>query len=159
MHCNILDIFSLLGTQYNRVLSFMNHLFKLLLTIGFFLAATYAATPLWLPYVFARQLPPGWQLEKLEASYPGISSTNIAIVKVTGELLAGGLELTAANLRYHYGGPKLDIGSVSLDLFLIPGDDKNSDALTLDDLSLPITRLLEKHQNCLSLTYRSLCIR
>lgn len=144
MHCNILDIFSLLGTQYNRVLSFMNHLFKLLLTIGFFLAATYAATPLWLPYVFARQLPPGWQLEKLEASYPGISSTNIAIVKVTGELLAGGLELTAANLRYHYGGPKLDIGSVSLDLFLIPGDDKNSDALTLDDLSLPITRLTGK---------------
>jgi len=144
MHCNIVDIFSFLGTQYNRGLSFMNHLFKLLLTIGFFLAATYAATPLWLPYLFALQLPPGWQLEKLDAGYPGISSTSIAMVRVTGELMAGGLELTAVNLRYHYGAPKLDVGSVSLDLFLFAGDDKNSDALTLDDLSLPITRLTGK---------------
>jgi hypothetical protein len=122
----------------------MNHLLKLLLTIGFFLAASYAATPLWLPYVFALQLPPGWQLEKLEAGYPGISSTSIAMVRVTGELMAGGLELTAANLRYHYGAAKLDIGSASLDLFLLAGDDKNSDALTLDDLSLPITSLTGK---------------
>jgi len=122
----------------------MKLLLKLLLALGILLAATYAAIPLWLPYVFASQLPAGWQLEKLEVGYPGISAARIAVMQVSGELQIGSLEFTATNLHYRYEGLKTDIDSVSLELFLLADSEKKQTALTLEDLSLPITKLTGK---------------
>jgi len=119
----------------------MKLLLKLLLALFILIAAIYAAIPLWLPYVFASQLPPGWQLEKLEASYPGFSGINISTLRVKGDLQAAGLALTAADIRFTYQGLKTDIGSFSLDVFMLAEEDKAAGALTLDDLSLPITKL------------------
>ncbi len=122
----------------------MKPLLKLLLSLFILIAGIYAATPLWLPYVFARQLPPGWQLEKLEAGYPGLSGISISVLHVKGELQAVGLELTATDVRYTYQGLKTDIGSLSLDVFMQASKNSDSNALTIDDLSLPITKLTGK---------------
>ncbi len=122
----------------------MKPLLKLLLSLFILIAGIYAATPLWLPYVFARQLPFGWQLEKLEAGYPGLSGISISALHVKGELQAVGLELTATDVRYTYQGLKTDIGSLSLDVFMQTSENSDSNALTIDDLSLPITKLTGK---------------
>jgi hypothetical protein len=122
----------------------MKPLLKILLSLFILIAGIYAATPLWLPYVFARQLPPGWQLERLEAGYPGLSGISINVLEVKGELQAVGLALTATDVRYTYQGLKTDIGSLSLDVFMQASENSVSNALTIDDLSLPITKLTGK---------------
>jgi hypothetical protein len=122
----------------------MKPLLKLLLSLFILIAGIYAATPLWLPYVFARQLPPGWQLEKLETGYPGLSGISISVLHVKGELQTVGLELTATDVRYTYQGLKTDIGSLSLDVFMQASKNSDSNALKIDDLSLPITKLTGK---------------
>jgi len=122
----------------------MKPLLKLLLSLFILIAGIYAATPLWLPYVFARQLPPGWQLEKLETGYPGLSGISISLLHVKGELQAVGLALNATDVRYTYQGLKTDIGSLSLDVFMQASENSDSNALTIDDLSLPITKLTGK---------------
>jgi len=119
----------------------MKLLLKILLSLCILIAGIYAATPLWLPHIFARQLPPGWQLETLEIGYPGFSGISISTLRVKGDLQAAGLALTAADIRFTYQGLKTDIGSLSLDVFMLAEEDKAADALTLDDLSLPITKL------------------
>ena len=119
----------------------MKPLLKILLSLFILIAGIYAATPLWLPYVFARQLPPGWQLEKLEAGYPCLSGISINLLHVKGELQAVGLALTATDVRYTYQGLKTAIGSVSLDVFMQASENSDSNPLTIDDLSLPITKL------------------
>ncbi len=122
----------------------MKILLKLLLSLCVLVAGICAATPLWLPYVFARQLPPGWQLEELETGYPGISGINVSALKVSGNLQAAFLALTAADIHFTYQGLKTDIGSLSLDVFLQAVEGAVAEPLTLDDMSLPITRLTGK---------------
>lgn len=122
----------------------MKLLLKLLLSLSILIAGIYAATPLWLSYIFARQLPSGWQLEKLDTAYPGFSGININVLRVKGELQAAGVALTVADIRFSYHGLKSEIGSVSLDVFMKAAKDSGNDAVTLDDLSLPITKLTGK---------------
>jgi len=122
----------------------MKLLLKLLLPLGILIAGIYAATPLWLSYILAKQLPSGWQLEKLDAAYPGFSGININLLRVQGELQAAGVALTAADIRFSYQGLKTEIGSLSLDVFMQASKDSGNDAVTLDDLSLPITKLTGK---------------
>ena len=121
----------------------MKSLLKLLLILCVLFAGIYAATPLWLPYIFARQLPPGWQLEQLEAGYPGIRAINIKTLRVKGELQAAGIALAAADIRFSYRGLKTAIGPVTLDVFMQATEDSAA-VLTLDDLSLPVAKLTGK---------------
>ena len=114
---------------------------KLLLSLGILTGGIYSATPLWLPYVLARQLPSGWQLEKLEAGYPGISGIDINVLRVKGELQAAGVAATAADIHFSYQGLKTDIGSLTIDVLLRGAEDSTADSLTFDDLSLPIAKL------------------
>jgi len=122
----------------------MKRLLKLLLSLGILIAGIYAATPLWLSYIFAKQLPSGWQLEKLDAAYPGFSGINIKVLRAKGELQAAGVALTAADMRFSYQGLKTEIGSLLLDVFLQAAEDSENDAVTLDDLSLPIAKFTGK---------------
>ena len=122
----------------------MKLLLKLLLPLFLLIAGIYAATPLWLPYVFAKQLPSGWQLEKLEAGYPRVSGIDFHALSVNGEFQAADLALTAADIRFSYRGLKTEIDSLTLDVFVLADEDSTADALTLDDLSLPITKFTGK---------------
>ena len=122
----------------------MKRLLKLLLSLGILIAGIYAATPLWLPYIFAKQLPPGWQLEKLDAAYPGFSGININVLRVKGEFQAAGVALAVADIRFSFRGLKTEIGSLLLDVFMQAAADSRNDAITLDDLSLPVTKLTGK---------------
>jgi hypothetical protein len=119
----------------------MKLLLKLLLILCLLLAGTYAAAPLWLSYVLARQLPPGWQLEELQSGYPGLAGIQVDLLRVRGEPGVAGLELTASDIRFEYDGFKTDIGLVSLDVFIRTGRSSTSGSLTMDDLSLPVTKL------------------
>lgn len=122
----------------------MKLLLKLLLFLCILLAAMYAATPLWMSYFLAHQLPPGWQLEKLESGYPGISEINIKSLHVKGGLQTAELGLTAVGLRFNYRQLKTEIGSVSLDVYLQDAESNAGNTLSLDDLSLPVTKLTGK---------------
>jgi len=119
----------------------MKLLLKLLLSLCVLVAGIYAATPLWLPVIAAGLLPTGWQLDELNAGYWGLSGIDINSLRVNGELQAAGIEVIAADIRFSYQGLKTDIGSLSLEAHLRAIDDRNADALTLDDLSLPVTVL------------------
>ena len=119
----------------------MKLLLKLLLSLCILIAAFYAATPLWLPGILAAQLPTGWNLEKLEAGYPGISGITIKRLGVNGDLRAAGIALEAREIRFTYKGLKTNIDSISLDAHLRSTEERTADALTLDDLSLPITEI------------------
>jgi hypothetical protein len=90
----------------------MKTIIKYLTYIVVLLVGIYAATPLWFPYIFTNLLPSGWQLEKLEISYPGISGFDIDKLHITGELQAGGLSLIATDGRFSYRGLKSDIKSI-----------------------------------------------
>lgn len=114
---------------------------KLLLSPFILIVGIYAATPVWLPWMFAAQLPPGWQLERLDAGYPGFSGIDISSLQVQGGLLAADMELTAADIRFSYRGLKTEIGSLTLEVFLQAAEDDEAETLSLDDLSLPITKL------------------
>jgi len=119
----------------------MKFLLKSCLVVCLLLAGIYAASPLWLPYVVASQLPSGWRLEELKSGYPGTSGININVLRVRGELGGVDLKVTAEDLHLVYQGFKTDIGQLTLDIFLHFGSDTSADPLTLDDLSLPVTRL------------------
>lgn len=119
----------------------MKFLLKSCLIVFLLLAGIYATSPLWLPYVVASQLPSGWRLEELKSGYPGTSGININVLRAEGELGGVGLKVAADDLHLVYEGFKTDIGQLALDIFLHSGSDKSADPLTLDDLSLPVTRL------------------
>lgn len=119
----------------------MKLLLKLLLPLCFFIVGTYAASPWWIPLILARQLPPGFQLEGFEVSYPTFSGIHIKTVGIKGEIPAAGLALAATDIRFSYKGWKTEIGSLSLDVLIKDIGGGSTDALTLADLSLPITRL------------------
>lgn len=114
---------------------------KLLLILFTLLAGIYAASPWWLSFIIVRQLPPGWQLEKLEAGYPGFTGININLLRVKGELGAVGVALDAADIRFTYQGLKTAIGSISLDVHMQSAAGNTTNALTMEDLSLPVTKL------------------
>ena len=122
----------------------MKLLLKLILILCVVITGIYAATPLWLPYVLARQLPPGWQLEELQSGYPRLADIHIDMLRVKGELGAAGIALTSSDLRFTYQGLKSDIGLVSVDVYLHAAETSSADSLTLDDLSLPVTKLTGK---------------
>jgi hypothetical protein len=119
----------------------MKLLLKSFLILLVLLAGIYAATPLWLSYVLARQLPPGWQLEELQSGYPGLAGIKIDTLRVKGEFATAGLVVTSSDLRFDYEGPQTAIGRVALDVYLGAGSNWSTDTLTLDDLSLPVTKL------------------
>ncbi len=119
----------------------MKILLKLLLSLAVLMVGIYAATPMWLPHIISSQLPPGWQLEELQAGYPGTSGINIKLLRVTGELQAAGLALLATDMRFTYRGLKSEIDSISLDVFMHAGEDGTADSPTLEDLSFLSTKL------------------
>ncbi len=119
----------------------MKLLLKSFLILLVLLAGIYAATPLWLPHVLARQLPPGWQLEELRSGYPGPSGINVETLRLKGEFALTGLVVTSSGLRFDYKGLETAIGLLSLDVYPGAGASRSADAFTLDDLSLPVTRL------------------
>ncbi len=119
----------------------MKLLLKSFLILLALLAGIYAATPLWLPHVLARQLPPGWQLEELHSGYPGPAGINIDSLRLKGVFALTGLIITSSDLRFDYKGFETAIGLVTLDLYPGAGASRSADAFTLDDLSLPVTRL------------------
>ncbi len=118
----------------------MKYTLKLLLLLCIVLAGMYAATPSWLPYILARQLPPGWQLEQLEAAYPGLTGIDIQRLRLKGELQMAGFTLAATDIRFNYKGLKTAIDSLSLDVRIRTAKSRSDDALTQDDLSLPVTK-------------------
>ena len=122
----------------------MKLLLKLFLILCLVIAGTYAATPLWLSYILARQLPPGWQLEELQSGYPGLAGIHIDQLRVKGELGLAGIALTLSDLRFTYQGLKSDIDLVSVDVYLHATETRSADSLTLEDLSLPVTKLTGK---------------
>ncbi len=122
----------------------MKLLLKLLLSLCILIAGIYAATPLWLPIVATGLLPVGWQLDTLDAGYWGFSGININALSVRGELQAAGIEVAASDIRFSYRGLKTEIGSLSLDVHFLAAEDRDAEALTLDDLSLPIVKLTGK---------------
>jgi len=119
----------------------MKLLLKLFLILCLVLAGIYAATPLWLSHILARQLPPGWQLQEMESGYPGLGGINIGLLRVNGELGPAEIALTSSDLRFTYQGLKTDIGQLGVDIFLQASSTRPADGLSLDDLSLPVTNL------------------
>ena len=116
--------------------------FKLKLLLFLFVVFTgiYATTPLWLSYALAGQLPPGWQVEKLDSGYPGLSGIKLNFLLVKGEFLNADMILAATDMRLSYRGPGADIASLSLEVRPRATEDRSAAAPTLDDLSLPIIR-------------------
>lgn len=119
----------------------MKFFLRILLFLCILIAGTYVATPLWLPVVIAELLPAGWQLDKLDAAYWGVSGTNIHSLSVHGKLRVADIEVTASDIRFDYRGFKTEIGSLLLNVHMLAVDDRKADVITLDDLSLPITEL------------------
>jgi len=122
----------------------MKLLLKLFLIVCLLIAGIYLATPLWLSYALARQLPESWQLEELKTGYPGLDGINIDLLRVRAELGVADLSLSSSDHRFEYRGLKSDIGRVVLDVYLHPSQKLSADPITLDDLSLPVTQLTGK---------------
>ena len=122
----------------------MKLLLKLFVIVCLLCAGIYLATPLWLSHVLARQLPAGWQLEELQSGYPGLAGINIDLLRLKGEFGVAGLSLSSSDLRFEYKGLKSDIGLIVLDVYLQASENLSADSLTLDDLSLPVTKLAGK---------------
>ena len=118
----------------------MKRLLKLFLILCFLIAGIYAATPVWLSHILARQLPPGWQLEELQSGYPGLAGIKIGLLRVKGALGPVKISLTSSDLHFTYQGLKTDIGLVTVDIFTATPEIGAFDVSTLDDLSLPVTK-------------------
>lgn len=118
--------------------------FKLLLFPFLLFVGIYAATPLWLPHVLARQLPPGWQLEFLDTGYPGITGIGIKALRATGELQGSGIAISASKIRFSYRDLRTDIDSLAVDVKMGAGEKQPAEDFQLDDISLPVTRLTGK---------------
>lgn len=122
----------------------MKLLLKLFLVACLLCAGIYLASPKLLPFMLARQLPEGWQLEELQSGYPGLAGINIDLLRVSGELGVAGISLSASDLRFEYRDLKSNFDLIVLDVYLHPSEKTSTDALTLNDLSLPVTRLKGK---------------
>ena len=91
--------------------------------------------------MLARQLPAGWQLEELQSGYPGLDGINIDLLRVRGELGLADVSLSSSDIRFEYRGLKSNIGLIVLNVYLLPSEKLSTDSLTLNDLSLPVTKL------------------
>jgi len=74
----------------------------------------------------------------------GFSGVNIKLLQINGEFQSANIGLTAADIRFRYRGWKTEIGSLSLDVHIRATEDRDADALTLNDLSLPVVKLTGK---------------
>ncbi len=122
----------------------MKPAFKIIFFLCLLLAGVYVTTPHWLPHIIARQLPSGWQLETLESGFPGLTGINIALLRVKGKLPVTEVALDATNIRVNYHDLKIDIGSLSLDVYLATVENRPAEGFVPDDLSLPVIRLNSK---------------
>ena len=114
---------------------------KLVLAVVVLLAGAYAATPLWLSYVVAGQLPTGWQLLELKSGYPRPAGIKVGLISVKGAFGTTGLTLTATDLNLVFRDFETDIDKVSADVFLQAGEPPSGAPLSLDDLPIPIEEL------------------
>ncbi len=119
----------------------MRPLLKSFLILCLVCAGIYAAAPIWLSHILARQLPPGWQLQELQSGYPGLTGINVGLLRVEGALGPVGIALTSSDLHFTYRGLETDIGQLVVDVYMGAPDIGASDIPTLDDLSLPVTNL------------------
>jgi hypothetical protein len=122
----------------------MKLLLKLILILCFVLLGTYAAAPLWLPYILAGQLPPGWKLEEMQSGYPGVGGIDVDQIRIEGEHGAADIKLRASGIRLQYRGLKTAIGSVNVDVQVNDFEEKSAGSFTLDELSLPVAALSGK---------------
>lgn len=122
----------------------MKLLLKSFLVLCLVCAGIYAATPFWLSNILARQLPPGWQLEELKSGYPGLTGIDVDLLRLEGVLGPVGMALTSSDLHFTYKGLKTDIDQLVVDVFMGAPEIGTSDMPTLDDLSLPVTKLTGK---------------
>lgn len=99
----------------------MKFILKLLLFLCLVFVGIYATTPWWLPYALERQLPPGWQLESMEAGYPGLSGIDIHSLRLRGALMATDLGIAATDLRIEYRSREIEVDSISLRVYLAAG--------------------------------------
>ncbi len=107
---------------------------KLLLFLCIVLVGMYATTPLWLPYVLEKQLPPGWQLESMESGYPDLSGIDVSSLRLKAGLPVADLTIAATDLRVNYRDRKAAINSVSLEISLQATENKSVDSPTPDKL-------------------------
>jgi len=117
---------------------------KLILILFVIFAGIYAATPLWLPYVLARQLPAGWQLDELEIGYPGLAGINAGLLRLKGEFAVADITLTSTEIRFVYDSLKTEIEQVSLDIYPHVTETGPVTPLTVNDLSFPVIRLTSR---------------
>ena len=122
----------------------MKRLLMLFLILCLVCAGIYASSPFWLSHILARQLPPGWQLEELQIGYPGLTGIDVGLLRVEGALGPVEMALTSSDLHFTYRGLKSDINQLTVDVFMGVPDIGPSDFPTLDDLSLPVTKLTGK---------------
>jgi hypothetical protein len=119
----------------------MKLILKLLAIVVILLAGVYAATPLWLPHVLAGQLPPGWRLETLRSSYPGLHSIRLKLIRVNGDFGPAALRLSATDLLVEYRSFKTGIGAVTADVFMQSAESRPAESALSDDLSIPVMNL------------------
>jgi len=116
----------------------MKLILRWLLVVLMLLAGVYVTTPLWLPYVLAGQLPPGWQLETLKSSFPGLQGIRLKLIRVNGELGPAALQLSATDLLFEYRSFTTEIDEVNLDVFMQTGASRTGEPALSDDLSIPV---------------------
>ena len=112
----------------------MKFILKLLLFLCIVFVGIYATTPLWLPYVLAKQLPPGWQLESMESGYPDLSGIDVSSLRLKAELPVADMAIAATDLRFSYRDRKTEIDSVSLEIFLQATENRSVDSPIPDKL-------------------------
>lgn len=119
----------------------MKLLLKLTLILCFVLLGTYAAAPLWLPYILASQLPPGWKLHEMQSGYPGVGGIDVDQLQIKGEHGGADIELRASGIRLEYRGLETAIGLADVDVQMNDFEEKSAGPFALDDLSLPVATL------------------
>jgi len=119
----------------------MKLILRLLLVVFILLAGVYATTPLWLPHVLAGQLPPGWRLETLRTSYPGLKGIRLKLISVNGDLGPAALRLSATDLQFEYRSFRTEIDAVSADVFIQTGNSQAGEPALSGDLSIPVMNI------------------
>lgn len=119
----------------------MRILFRLLLVFTVLITGIYAAAPLWVPYLFASQLPPGWKLVGMDSGYPGLFSIQFKSLSVAAELPLASLTVSADDILVDYRTRKTAVGSAMLEVSLATDTREAPGRFTLDDLALPVIDL------------------
>ncbi|MCP4044652.1 MAG: hypothetical protein GY732_01515 [Gammaproteobacteria bacterium] len=112
----------------------MKFTLKLLLFLCIVFVGIYATTPSWLPYVLEKQLPPGWQLEYMESGYPDLSGIDVSSLRLKAGLPVADIAIAATDLRFGYRDKKVEIDSISLEIFLQATENRSVDSPIPDKL-------------------------